>query len=70
MHRPTTRSSARAPAHPLSPPPNPDALPHPLTIFTSRRERSAVIKALKRYDPDRRAALCKALNIKPDDSPR
>ncbi|MFM9959190.1 MAG: hypothetical protein ACKVZJ_14090 [Phycisphaerales bacterium] len=51
---------------PLAKPPNPDDLPHPITIFTTKRERSAILNALKRYDPDRRAALCKALNIKPN----
>ncbi len=48
------------------PPPNPDALPHPITFFTTARERSAILKALRRLSPDRRTALCKSLGIKAD----
>jgi hypothetical protein len=53
------------------PPPSPDALPHPITFFTTARERSAILKALRRLAPDRRTALCKSLGIKTDttDSP-
>lgn len=65
---PNPRGRAASPARPipLAPPPAPESLPHPITIFASARERGAILRALKRLDPDRRAALCKALGISPD----
>lgn len=46
-----------------SAPPDINDLPHPLTIFVSRRDRKRIIAALRRIDADRGNALMKALGI-------
>lgn len=62
-----TSNTMHTPAPPQPhPPPNPEALPHPITFFTTARERSAILKALRRLAPDRRTALCKSLGIRPE----
>ncbi len=38
-------------------------LPHALTFFLTRAQRAAALRALKRCDKDRAAALLKALRI-------
>lgn len=53
-----------------APPPRAADLPHPITFHTTSRERSAILKALKRLDPNRRTALCKSLGIPPNPSPK
>ncbi len=55
---------------PIHPPPDPANLPHAITFFTTARERSAILKALRRLAPDRRTALCKSLGIRCDQANR
>ncbi len=62
--------SACGPLPPPSAAPVPDVLPHALTFFLQQRERSAVLRALKRLNPDRRAALLRALKIDPKETAR
>lgn len=46
-----------------APPPDPESLPQALTFFLTVRQRRAVLAALRRHDPDRARALCRALRI-------
>ncbi len=55
----TQESSAPLP----SPPPDIDALPHPLTIVVSSRDRKRILAALRRINTDRAAALLTALGL-------
>jgi hypothetical protein len=53
--------------HPATPPRGAD-LPRPLTFFLTTRQRAAVLRLLRRFHPDRAAALLSALDI-PDQGP-
>ena len=46
-----------------TPPPTARDLPDTLTIFLRAGERSALLRALRKRDPDRRLALLKALDL-------
>ncbi len=50
------------PTRPAEPPDARD-LPHPVTFFMTGRERSQVLRALRRLDGDRVFALKRALNL-------
>ncbi|MBK7406535.1 MAG: hypothetical protein IPJ41_18550 [Phycisphaerales bacterium] len=56
-----------APPFPLAsdPAPEPDLRerPHPITFFVSGRERSSILRALRRLDGDRVFALKRALGL-------
>lgn len=65
---PTNRklaSQTDRPAAPTRPAEPPDArdLPHPVTFFMTGRERSQVLRALRRLDGDRVFALKRALGL-------
>lgn len=59
----TNRETPRpTPAMPAEPPDRRD-LPHPVTFFMTGRERSQVLRALRRLDGDRVFALKRALGL-------
>jgi hypothetical protein len=45
------------------PAPTRDDLPHAITFFVSAGERERILKKLRRYGPDRTAALRAALGL-------
>ncbi len=49
-------------SHPAEPPESRD-LPHPVTFFMTGRERSRILRALRRIDGDRVYALKRALGL-------
>lgn len=53
---------AAVPSRPAEPPDARD-LPHPVTFFMTGRERSQVLRALRRLDGDRVFALKRALGL-------
>jgi hypothetical protein len=45
-------------------PPEAGRMPHGLTFFLESRERARVLRALRRFDRDRRTALLRALRVR------
>ncbi len=56
------RQGARSCNRPVEPPDCRD-LPHPVTFFMTGRERSRILRALRRIDGDRVFALKRALGL-------
>lgn len=65
-----TRHPNSRPVPPPAPAPLAAELPHPLTFFLRADQRRAVLAALRRRNPDRSAALLRALRIDTTKEPR
>lgn len=62
----TERESGVSTSPPIQPAPPPDhaSLPHPLTFFLTAHERTRVLKALKKFNQNRSAALMQLVDTR------
>jgi hypothetical protein len=60
----TTRHARGERPGPPATPPSEDTLPFPVTFFVTAGQRRAILRRLRRVDPNRTRALLRALRVR------